>query len=395
MTGLRPNRSLKELLDAFPKKGATAVDWEALQATALGPIFDRMARTEQNPLYHGEGNVFIHTQQVCGALLRLPDYQSASDEDRCVLFLAALLHDIGKVTCTRLQDGVLTSPHHASAGSRMAREFLWAEMGMSGSREAQALRESVCFLIKNHSFPPFAIREPNPERRLLKIAANGELASGCTIRNLCMLEVADIQGRISPDADESLERVEYCSMLAEELGCREGSYPFADAHSRRAYFREQTDWPGQELFKDTWGEVILLSGLPGTGKDTWTQANCPHLPMISLDDIRRRMGISPTETQGKVVVAAHEQAREYLRRKQPFVWNATNVTADMRSKQITLFEQYGAAVRTVFLETEWEEGLRRNSERVHEVPNAVIGHLLAKLEIPEVWECAAVEWQIT
>ena len=75
MTGLRPNRSLKELLDALPKKGAAAVDWEALQATALGPVFDRMARTEQNPLYHGEGNVFIHTQQVCESLLKLSDYQ--------------------------------------------------------------------------------------------------------------------------------------------------------------------------------------------------------------------------------------------------------------------------------------------------------------------------------
>ena len=395
MTGLRLSRSLKELWEALPQKGATVVDWEALQATALGPVFDRMARTEQNPLYHGEGNVLAHTKLVCEALLELPNYRDASDEDRRILFLAALLHDMGKITCTRLQDGVPASPHHASTGCRMVREFLWTELGLSGSREAQDLRESVCLLIKNHSFPPYAIREPNPERRLLKIASNGEMASGCTVKNLCTLEMADIRGRISADAEECLERVEYCAMLAEEIGCFDGSYPFADAHSRRAYFRGQTDWYGQELFKDTWGEVILLSGLPGTGKDTWIRANCPDLPMISLDDIRRRMGISPTEPQGKVAVAAHEQAREYLRRKQPFVWNATNVTADMRSKQITLFEQYGAAVRTVFLETEWEEGLRRNSERVHEVPNAVIGHLLAKLEIPEVWECAAVEWQIT
>jgi predicted kinase len=395
MTGLHKSRSLKELLDALPQKGATVVDWDALQATALSPVFDRMARTEQNPLYHGEGNVWIHTKLVCEALLRLPDYQSASDEDRRILFLAALLHDIGKITCTRLQDGVPTSPHHASTGGRMARELLWTELGMSGSREARILRESVCLLIKNHSFPPYAIQVSHPERRLLKIASNGEQALGCTVKQLCTLEMADILGRISNDADECLERVAYCAMLAEEIGCLDRSYPFTDAHSRRAYFRGQTDWPGQELFKDTWGEVILLSGLPGTGKDTWIQANCPDLPMISLDDIRRRMGIAPTEPQGKVAVAAHEQAREYLRRKQPFVWNATNVTADMRSKQITLFEQYGAAVRTVFLETEWEEGLRRNSERVHQVPNAVIGHLLSKLEIPEVWECAAVEWQIT
>ena len=395
MTGSHSVRSLRELLDAFPQKGATAVDWGALRDTALGSVFDRMARTQQNPLYHGEGDVFTHTQQVCEALLTLPDYQSAAEENQRILFLAALLHDIGKISCTRLQDGVLTSPHHASTGSRMARELLWAELGMSGTPAAQALREAVCLLVKYHSFPPYAIRVSDPERRLLKIASNGALTSGCIVKHLCTLEKADILGRISPNTAECLERVEYCAMLAEELTCWDGPYPFADPHSHRAYFRGQTDWPGQELFKDTWGEVILLSGLPGTGKDAWISANCPDLPMISLDDMRRRMGIFPTEPQGRVAAAAHEQAREYLRRKQPFVWNATNVTADMRNKQISLFEQYGAAVRTVFLETEWEEGLRRNADRIHQVPTAVIGHLLVKLEIPEAWECAAVEWRTT
>ena len=147
------------------------------------------------------------------------------------------------------------------------------------------------------------------------------------------------------------------------------------------------------MFDDTWGEVILLSGLPGTGKDTWIQKNCPHLPMVSLDNIRRRMGIAPTEPQGVVAAAAHDEARKYLRHHQPFVWNATNVTLDMRSKQISLFEQYGAAVKTVFLETGWEEGLRRNAERAAEVPPSAIGHMLSKLEIPEAYECERVVWE--
>jgi predicted kinase len=149
------------------------------------------------------------------------------------------------------------------------------------------------------------------------------------------------------------------------------------------------------MFDDTWGEVILLCGLPGTGKDTWIRKNCPDLPMISLDNIRRRMGIDPTEPQGKVAAAAHEEARGLLRRHIPFVWNATNVTADMRSKQISLFEQYGASVRTVFLETDWEEGLRRNAARKAEVPHAVVERMLSKLEMPEVFESTAVEWETT
>ena len=37
---------------------------------------------------------------------------------------------------------------------------------------------------------------------------------------------------------------------------------------------------------------------------------------------------------------AKEQARKYLRAKQSFIWNATNLTEQMRSKLISLFEDY-------------------------------------------------------
>lgn len=389
------NPALRGILDAFPAEGDSRVDWDALSATSLGSLFSRMAETPQNPRYHGEGNVLNHTKAVCEALLEQEAYKSAPAEERQALLLAALLHDIGKIPCTRMEDGVPTSPHHAATGARMAREFLWKECGLSGTAEAQALREAVCLLVRYHSFPPYAIHEGNAERRLLKIASNGEAVPLFSLRGLCLLERADILGRICEDAEESLERVEYCAMLAEELGCLRRPYPFSDPHSRRAYFRGQTDWRQQEMFDDTWGEVILLCGLPGTGKDTWIQKHCPSLPMISLDNIRRRMGIDPTEPQGKVAAVAHEEARELLRRHIPFVWNATNVTADMRSKQITLFEQYGASVRTVFLETEWEEGLRRNASRAAEVPAFVVERMLSKLEMPEPYESRIVAWETT
>lgn len=56
--------------------------------------------------------------------------------------------------------------------------------------------------------------------------------------------------------------------------------------------------PEQPLYDDSWGEVILMSGLPGTGKDTWIMPNRLHMPVISLDDIRREIKIKPTDGQG-------------------------------------------------------------------------------------------------
>lgn len=97
--------------------------------------------------------------------------------------------------------------------------------------------------------------------------------------------------------------------------------------------------------------MILMCGLPGTGKDTWIGKNHPELPVVCMDDIRRQMGIKSTDNQGQVVQAAREQARVYLRAKQPFIWNATGITAMLREKQIRLFEEYHASVRIVYLET--------------------------------------------
>ena len=236
--------------------------------------------------------------------------------------------------------------------------------------------------------------DSDPERKILRVAANGALTKDFSMSALFALERADIIGRISADTEESLEKVAYCQMLTEDLGCLYEPFAFADSYSQRAYFKEKTNWKEQKMFNDTWGEVIMLSGLPGTGKDTWIESNLPDLPMISLDEIRKRMKILPTENQLRVVSAAYDIAKDYLRKKQPFVWNATNITSKTRSWQISLFEDYGASAHTVFLETDWAEQHRRNTSRAATVPDAAINRMLSKLEIPECWECERVTWEI-
>ena len=385
--------SAEKILRLIPLSGEN-IAWNDFENTGLRPIFSAMACTEQNPEYHGEIDVFSHTKAVCEALVRDGEYQKGSEREKTVLFLAALFHDIGKIKCTVLEDGVYRSPNHAKTGSVMTREILWRDFGLCGSRDAQQIREAVCQLIRYHSYPPFAMNDANSERKLLRMAANGELTKDFSVSALCALERADIIGRISKDTEESLEKIAYCKMLAEEAGCAEKPFPFADDFSKRAYFKEKTEWKNQAMFNDAWGEVILLSGLPGTGKDTWIAKNHPELPVVSLDEIRKKLGISPTEKQGAVVAAGYEEARSYLRKQQPFIWNATNITAQVRTAQISLFEQYGAAVKTVFLETEWEEELRRNAERKAKVPVSAIERMLSKLEMPERFESESVVWEI-
>lgn len=369
------------------------IDWNNIEATVLGRFEGQLQNTPQSPKYHGEGDVYIHTKMVCEALKGLPEYRELGERQQHILYLAAMLHDIGKIPTTVFDDGDWHTPHHAPTGSRMAREILWKEYGLCGQKELMAVREAICLLIRYHSYPPVAIEKDNARFRLHRMAANGLLAPDFSIKMLCLLAKADMLGRQCYDQRELFEKIALCGELAREEGCYETCYPFPSPHTRRVFLAGRDVWKEQELFDDTWGEVVLVSGLPGTGKDTWIQKHLPDLPMISLDEIRWANKISPTKNQGLVGNIAREQAKEYLRKHQPFVWNATNFTIQMRESLVGLFETYRAHVRIVYLETDWPTLLERNGMREAAVPQPVIEEMLGKTVLPEVYEARNVEWE--
>ena len=81
-----------------------------------------------------------------------------------------------------------------------------------------------------------------------------------------------------------------------------------------------------------------------------------------------------------------------MREKRTFIWNATNITKMIRDKQIKLFHEYNAKVRVIFLETSYDEMLKRNNKRKRYVSEKVINDMLEKLEIVEEFEANIVEW---
>ena len=383
---------MQRLLSLVPAPGLSAIRWDLILCSDLAPLLQRMARTQQNPAWHAEGDVWTHTQMVCERLIASADWPQLSRRQQEALFLAGLLHDIGKITCTREENGVLVSPHHASVGDKMARTLLWRDFGLCGTYEAQQLRETICALIRHHSAPYFFLTKADPERSAVQLAAISTLVPGFSNRLLAMLAEADMQGRISPDTPEHLEHVTFFREISLEAGCLESPVPFPSAFSRYAYLSGRGIALGQDLYDDTWGTVILMAGLPGTGKDTYIHTHHPDLPMLSLDALRTEMNISPVEPQGRIIHAAQDRAREYLRKKQPFVFNATNISPSIRQKQMQLFMNYHAAVNIVFLETPWEEMLRRNGSRTAAVPEAAISRMLEKLVMPHVSEAQDVKW---
>jgi predicted kinase len=141
-------------------------------------------------------------------------------------------------------------------------------------------------------------------------------------------------------------------------------------------------------------QVVIMSGLPGAGKDTWIQENLPDSLVICLDELRRKLGIDPEDDQGVVTNAAKAIAKEYLRSGQSFVWNATNISRQLRGMLIRLFASYQARIRIVYLEAPWPELLRRNRDRPAKVPEKVLYRMKNRLEVPDITEAQVVDWVV-
>jgi predicted kinase len=343
----------------------------------------KMKDTPQSEIHHAEGDVLTHTKLVCTALTEMNEWRSLNKSERFILFTAALLHDCAKPLCTQVEDGEIVSPGHAVKGELLSRQILYMAEGFNRTISFET-REAIVKLVRYHGLPLFFLDKANPLKTIL--AANQTIP----MEWLAILAKADVLGRECCDKEELLGRISLFSEYCIEENCFKGKRAFPSEYSRFIYFQKENGNTDYEAYDDTRFEVILLSGLPAAGKDTWIVENASGLPVISLDALRQELGIAPEKDQGIVIQKAKDKAREYLRKSEPFVWNATNVTKMMRSQLISLFSSYGARVKLIYLEAPYEEILRRNSDRSRNVPEKVIRRLIEKLEVLEDFEAHEV-----
>jgi len=383
---------IEQIENCIPDLPDSAIPWDRIDRLLAGTCFTDTKTTHQDPVFHGEDDVYTHTRMVCEELAGDQRFHALPRRQKSEIFLAAILHDIGKVKTTKREGESWVSPHHALTGSKMVRSFLWQECGLCGTVESIVFRETVCALVRHHMRPLYLAERSDSERRIRETASEGELAKDFTLNLLYLLAEADVRGRIAGDIPEGLGRIELAGLMTADLGCLHGPYRFAGDYTKRAYFSGRNVLPDQKLFDDSWGEVIILSGLPGTGKDTWIRQNAPDRPVVSLDHIRAELKVRPEGNQGAVVQAARERAREHLRKKEPFVWNATSLMPETRQKLTGLFENYGARVRIVYLETDLKTRESRNAGRPDCVPESTVVQMIERTVPPFPKEAQTVEW---
>jgi predicted kinase len=280
----------------------------------------------------------------------------------------------------RVEDGRITSRGHSKRGAVKARTLLW------GLDFPLVPREQVAALIRFHQIPFFLIDRPDARRTLYEVSQSAR----CDL--LALVAEADARGRVCADSQRLLDNISLFKQYAEEHDCLDRPRRFPNDHSRFLYFRKEGRDPDYPAYDDTVCEVVLMSGLPGAGKDFWVAENLADRPVVSLDALRREMKVSPTENQGPVVSRAREAAREHLRKRRPFVWNTTNISRQMRELSINLFAAYNARVRVVYVEAPEARLFAQNRERADAVPAEVIRKLTDRWEVPDLTEAHRVDY---
>lgn len=350
------------------------------------PALELAKATPQSPIHHAEGDVWTHTMMVVEQLLAHPDYAALSEEERVEAFLAALLHDIAKHSTTVIDPatGEIRQPGHSKRGSIDARIALWDAGAPLGPRER------VCRLISVHQVPFFAF-EPGEGKPPVEFTVR-RLSWMLSNRVLSLLAEADMRGRVCRDMGRALEAIELFRESARIEGCYESPKAFASAHTALSYFRGAQVDPSFDLHQEPGSRVMVMSGLPASGKNTWVEAHCKGWPVVSYDDAREELGLAHGKNEGMVAHAALDKAKELLRKGEDFVWNATHLSAQMRSKTLSAALAYNAQTEIVYLDAPRRALMSRNSKRDTSLANKRIEAMLFKWEPPLPTEAHKVSY---
>ncbi len=126
---LPPERITSEMEKLLLKAERPSIGFEA--ARELGIIERHFSElhdligVEQEKEWHPEGDVWIHSMMVVDAaakIIRQPE-REFTEQEKIQVMLGSLLHDLGKASTTKLQDGRWRALGHAEAGKEPAKEL--------------------------------------------------------------------------------------------------------------------------------------------------------------------------------------------------------------------------------------------------------------------------------
>lgn len=380
-----------KLLEKIINQDTYIVNWEEVWKISE---FKVLKDTKQNPKWHSEGNVDIHTINVVNEMYQLVPYTEndkfMSDmrhQRRLVMVAAALFHDIGKGATTKWNDekGAFSSPRHAPVGEQITRRLLWDEDFF--------IREKICSLVRNHMKPLYVYDSVNPTRDVIFLAEEP-----VTLSDLLTLKTADCQGAKQMEEDNWRDKIEYARQMAVDVDCLKKPYSFFNEYSRFTFFHNQLMNYPVELFDSSVDEpnftVYFMIGLPGSGKDTYIKNHFPNIPTVCRDDIRTEIGLKGEKPMGnkkqedEVTRIQDERILNYARKRQSFIINATNLKRMYRDGFKGMLKPYNPRIEYVYVEApSFDKILER---RKGTIPQDVIKKMRDNFEFPHPNEAYSI-----
>ncbi len=171
-----------------PSRGLALLKaWGLLAVVA--PELVPLDATPQDPDWHPEGDVWVHTLQVVDEAAALVTDLTGDRPRQLAVMLAALCHDLGKVPTTRFEDGRIRSRGHEEAGLAPTTALLdrWQVHTLLG----YDVRAQVLGLVTQHLKPG----QLYDERERVGDGAIRRLARKCEPDLLYRVAKADCLGR--------------------------------------------------------------------------------------------------------------------------------------------------------------------------------------------------------
>lgn len=205
MQTLSSNRIFEEFKKLLLKAKRPSLGFELLKELKLLPFFpelEALVDCPQEPEYHPEGDVWIHTLLCLDEMAKL---RTSDAFKNLYLMLAILCHDLGKPATTEVINGKITSYKHEKEGIVPTLSFL------EKLTNDKKLIKNVVELVEYH-LAPFQLFLQQSSRNAVK-----RLSNKVNIEDLCLISQADCLGRTLKDKSKCYEAVSWLLKVAREL----------------------------------------------------------------------------------------------------------------------------------------------------------------------------------
>lgn len=355
------------------------------------PWLHRLDATPQDPIWHAEGDVLTHTQMVLDELYKLLSTVRVTAEERLVLALAVILHDIAKPETTRTKEingmeRVVATGHEELGMAYLAPRI--ADWPLSPT-----LKTWLLGLVGAHQKPKLlVVREQNKH-------AYFNLARQAPLHLFYYLEQADMRGRICDDLDSQLELLELFKLYANEFGYWRVDVEQQWAKSAKLVLGDMAEKPKEYLQlhsqycfsqglisqaeegiaigygqRESHGHLIILVGVSGSGKSTWIEKTVPDYQVISLDELREEINGDRQDQSnfGTVIREAKKRLKAALAAGKSVVWDATSLRLDFRTPLVDIAIAYKAKVSIGCFWVPLAKLKQQNKARQYAVPDDVL-----------------------